>query len=448
MFRIEGKDYNPWTVDSIDLPPTGSRTSAHQMKTPMEAEGKIAATVPSRKPSEKELAVLRLIHKNQDVSRVELVKLTGFSAGSITGIVQALLSRKLAAEFRGRPTSLGRKPVALRVRNDAAYVVGVDLGSFNLRVVVTDMVGNTLQQIRTETNLFEGREAVLRRTFKAIHKAINTSGIQNRRIGGVGIGHSGIIDNETGTVLSFPRPGQMTEWKNVPLRKMMEAEFSVPCVVEDSVRATAVAEKCVGEGANLGDFIYIDVGMGIGAGIILNGDLYKGFGGGAGEFGHMTVEENGPLCCCGNNGCLEMMASCAAIIRAARRAIEQGVDSSIGDRVSDLDRISIEVIALAAQHNDSLAFRVLNEAVAHIGVALADVVNLLNPGVVIFGGPLFRAAPHLLEPLKRVIKQRAIERSANQVRLCVSSLGSEAGALGAARLVSEKVMEDVFNSSL
>ena len=407
------------------------------------------ATAAFRKSFEKELAVLRLIHRNQDLSRVELVKLTGFSAGSITGIVRALLSRHLATEFRGRASSAGRRPIALRIRNDAAYVVGVDLGSFYTRVVVTDMLGNILQKIKTETNLSEGRDEVLGRTFEAIHNAISTSGVPNGQISGIGVGHSGIIDTETGTVLSFPRPGQMTEWKNVPLRKMVEEEFNVPCLVEDSVRATALAEKCVGAGKSLEDFVYIDVGMGIGAGIILNGNLYRGSGGGAGEFGHMTVEENGPLCSCGNNGCLEMMASCSAIIRAARRAIEQGVDSSIRELVSgDLDRISIEAIAVAAQKNDSLAFRVLDDAVSHIGVALADVVNLLNPGDVIFGGPLFHAAPHLLEPLKRVIKQRAIERSANQVRLCVSSLGTEAGALGAARVISERVMEDVFKANL
>lgn len=138
------------------------------------------------------------------------------------------------------------------------------------------------------------------------------------------------------------------------------------------------------------------------------------------------------------------------ICRLARRDGDRaGVDSSIRELVSgDLDRISIEAIAVAAQKNDSLAFRVLDDAVSHIGVALADVVNLLNPGDVIFGGPLFHAAPHLLEPLKRVIKQRAIERSANQVRLCVSSLGTEAGALGAARVISERVMEDVFKANL
>jgi glucokinase-like ROK family protein len=310
------------------------------------------------------------------------------------------------------------------------------------------VLGNVVHKLQTETGLSEGRERVLNKTFNAIHNVISQCSILKKAIRGIGMGHSGIIDAVTGVVLSFPRPGQMTEWKNIPLRQMLEEEFAVPCVLEDSVRVIALAERSFGLGMNLEDFVYIDVGMGIGAGIILNGSLYRGPGGGAGEFGHMTVEEHGPLCCCGNNGCLEMMASCATIIRAARGAIEQGVDSKIRELVAgELERISIEVIAEAAQENDSLAFRVLDEAISHIGVALADVVNLLNPGVVIFGGPLFRAAPYLMEPLKRVIKQRALERSANQVQLRVSNLGSEAGALGAARAISEKVIESLYREA-
>ncbi len=202
------------------------------------------------KSAEKELAVLRLIHRHPDVSRVELVKLTGFSAGSVSGIVQSLLTKHLVNELQGRPTSAGRKPLALNIRNDAAYVVGVDLGSFYLRVVVTDMLG-------------------LRRTFDIIQTTITASEIPKRRIKGIGMGHSGIIDTQSGMVLSFPRPGQMTEWKNVPLRKMVEEEFGAPCIVEDSVRAIALAQRCVAPASNLDDFVYIDVGMGIGAAIVL-----------------------------------------------------------------------------------------------------------------------------------------------------------------------------------
>ncbi len=149
--------------------------------------------------------------------------------------------------------------------------------------------------------------------------------------------------------------------------------------------------------------------MGIGAAIFINGEIYRGPGGNAGEFGHMTVDERGPLCSCGNNGCVEALASCAAIIRTVRGAINTGVNTKVRELAQGkFENISIEIIAQAAIENDSLASRVLRDATSHIAVALADVVNLLNPKIVIFGGALFQSAPELLmEELKRSIKRRA-----------------------------------------
>jgi len=227
---------------------------------------------------------------------------------------------------------------------------------------------------------------------------------------------------------------------------MLEKEFGMPSVLDDSARMMALAEKHFGLGRETGDFLFIEVGMGIGASIFIDGKLYRGPGGSAGELGHMTVDENGPLCSCGNNGCLEAMASCAALIQAVRAGIQQGVNSKISELVDgDLSRISIEIVVQAARENDTLALRVLDEAVSHIGVVVADVINLLNPKVVIFGGPLFREGKELLlDRLRQVIRQRALEKSANEVQLKLSSLRSEAAALGAARLISEEVLERLY----
>ena len=405
---------------------------------------------PESKSFKNEWNVLRLIHANRNISRIELSKQTCLSAASITAIVQNLMDRGLVVESGHNSSALGRKPVSLSLRDDAGFLVGVDLGSFYTRIVVTNIRGALVYKQESETGMQDGRDLVLSRTLTKIHKAIDDSGTQKNAFKGIGIGHSGVIDVSKGLVLSFPRPGQMTEWKNVPLRDILEREFDVPCLLEDSVRAIATAEKHFGLGAGLNDFIYVDVGMGIGAAIFLDGKLYRGPGGSAGEFGHMTVDEHGPLCCCGNYGCLETLASCGAIIQSVKSAIEKGVDSKVRELAQgDLNRISIEMIGQAAMENDSLSFRVLHEAVSHIAVALADVVNLLNPHVLIFGGALFRSAPELfLEPLKRTIKQRALEKSANEVQLKISILGSEAGALGAGRLISETVLERLYLGNL
>jgi glucokinase-like ROK family protein len=401
------------------------------------------------KSFKKELNVLQLIHAKRNISRIELSEHAALSAGSITGIVQSLIDKGLVVESGNTASALGRKPISLSVRDDAGFLIGVDLGSFYTRVVVTDIRGTLVFNYQSETGMADGRDAVLSRTLASIHQAIDDSRIPQAAFKGIGIGHSGVIDVSKGLVLSFPRPGQMAEWKNVPLRDILEREFGVPCLLEDSVRAIATAEKHFGLGTGLDDFIYIDVGMGIGAAIFLDGKLYRGPGGSAGEFGHMTVNEHGPLCCCGNYGCLETLASCAAIIQSAKSAIEKGVDSRVRELAQgDLNRISIEIIGQAALQNDSLCFRILHEAVSHIAVALADVVNLLNPHVLIFGGALFRSAPELLlEPLRRTIKQRALEKSANEVQLKISNLRSEAGALGAARLISEIVVEKLYREA-
>jgi predicted NBD/HSP70 family sugar kinase len=402
----------------------------------------------SDKLEQKELAILHLIHSGVNNSRLELARQAGLSPASITTIVQRLMMKGLVVEAAPARSHLGRRPVPLEIRRDAAYLVGVDLGSFYLRIVITDINGNILHKFQTRTEMQQGRERVLENTFHSVRQAIRESAVSLATIKGIGIAHSGVIDSDAGLVVSYPRPGRMSEWKNVPLRQIFQDEFRVPCLLEDSVRTTATAEKCFGLGRDLNNFLYIDVGMGIGAGFFLDGKLYRGSGGNAGEFGHITVDENGPLCSCGNNGCLETVASCAAIIQGVRTAIEQGIDSKIRDLAAgDLDLVSIELIAQAAADNDSLAFRALQKAGSYIAIGLADLVNLLNPRVMIFGGALFRAAPQLLsDPLRRIIKQRSLEKSANEVQLQVSALGSEAGALGASRLIAEKLLDDLYSA--
>jgi predicted NBD/HSP70 family sugar kinase len=399
------------------------------------------------KPEEKELAILHLIHSGLYSSRLKLAQETGLSPASITPIIQSLINKGLVVEGAAVSSTLGRRPIPLEIRSDAAYFVGVDIGSFYLRVVITDINGNITYQHQSKTAISEGRNLVVKRAFEATHDVICKSGLPKAAIKGIGLAHSGVIDSQNGVVLSFPRPGQMAEWKDIPLKALFQKEFQIPCLLEDSVRTIAIAEKRFGLGKELNDFLYIDVGVGIGAAIFRDGKLYSGAGGKAGEFGHITVDENGPLCSCGNNGCLEAVASCAAIIDAVETAMKRGVDSQIRTLTGgDLDQVSIELIAQAAANGDSLAFRVLQESASYIANGLAIIVNLLNPTHIIFGGALFRAAPHLLTyPIPSIIKQRSLEKSSNDVQLLVSPLGSEAGALGASWLIAEETLEKLLS---
>lgn len=398
------------------------------------------------KSAQTELAILTLIHSEEKISRVILAKVLGMSTATMSGTTRSLKEKNLVAEVGSISGRSGRRRVLLSIRPDLAYVVGVDLGSYNLRALVTDMCGNILASHSENTCMAEGRDAVIQRTFHAVRRVIEESKLPAESIRGIGIGHSGVIDVEHGRVLSFPRPGQMEQWKNIPLRQIFEDEFKVSCLLEDSARAVAIAERQYGAGAGRKNFIYIDIGMGIGSAIFIDGLLYRGSGGSAGEVGHITLEESGPLCFCGNRGCLEALASCAAIIGNVQNAIRRGVASQITELIAeDLDKLTVEVVAQAAAANDSLAFRALMQAAAHLGSAAADLVNLLNPGALIFGGALFRAAPtSLLDEIRRTIRGRALEKSANDAHLLVSPLSSDAGARGAAWLMAERLIPTLY----
>lgn len=404
--------------------------------------------VSRRKSVKTELAVFKLIQERPSISRVELAREARLSTAAITAIVSSLWDRDLLVESETPSGRVGRRRIGLRLRSELGYVVGVDLGTYNLRIAVTDLSGAPLAKRTVPTQMWLGRAAVLERCFSLIREVVAEAGIDMGRIRGIGFAFSGVIDVSAGKILSYPRPGLMESWRNVPLQKIVEDEFNVPCVLEDSVRAIAIMERTQGAGAPYNDFVYVDVGIGVGASIFINGTLYRGCNGSAGEFGHITIDEDGPLCCCGGRGCLEALASAARVIENVKAALHKGVPSKVLELAEDdPGNITIEIIATAAREGDSLAYRALSEAAAHIGAACADLVNLLNPEAIIFGGALFRAAPEiLLDHLKRLVRHRALEKSVNDVVLLQAETSSDAGAMGMARIIAGAVSESVYSS--
>jgi predicted NBD/HSP70 family sugar kinase len=409
---------------------------------------KLYPTSARRKSAKTELTIFKLIQERPSISRVELAQEANLSTAAITSVVGSLWEHGLLVEGETVSGKVGRRRIGLRLRSELGYVVGVDLGTFNLRIAVTDLNGLPLAKQTVPTRMWLGRSGVLDHCFSMIREVIAESGVGMASIKGIGIAFSGVIDVHNGKILSYPRPGLMESWRNVPLQKIVEDEFAVPCVLEDSVRAIAITERRQGAGAQFNDFVYVEVGIGIGASIFINGNIYRGCNGSAGEFGHITIDQDGPLCCCGSHGCLEALASTARVIESVKAALQKGVSSKVLELADDdVSKITIEIIAHAAQNGDSLAYRALSEAAAHIGAACADIINLLNPEAIIFGGALFRAAPEiLLDHLKRLIRNRALEKSVNDVTLLKAETSSDAGALGMARFIAGTVIESVYES--
>lgn len=404
--------------------------------------------VARHKSAKTELAILKLIQVRPSISRIELAAKAHMSTAAITAVVGSLWDQGFLVESETTSGRVGRRRIGLRLRSELGYVVGVDLGTYNLRIAVTDLNGTARTKRTVPSQMWEGRTAVLERCFKMIREVTAEAGVDLASVLGIGFAFSGVIDVASGVILSYPRPGLMESWRNVPLRKIVEDEFKVPCILEDSVRAIAITELHEGAGAQFNDFVYVEVGIGIGSSIFINGNIYRGCNGSAGEFGHITIDEDGPLCCCGSHGCLEAFASSARVIENVKTALQKGVSSKVLELAEDdPGKITIEIIANAAEGGDSLANRALSDAAAHIGAACADLINLLNPQAIIFGGALFRAAPEiLLDHLRRLVRHRALEKSVNDVTLLKAETSSDAGALGIAMIIAGKVMESVYGS--
>lgn len=381
------------------------------------------------------LEILETIYSQGEASRKGLSEKIGFAPSYIGTLVAELRRRGLVEEGGRSPSRAGRRRVLLHVVPDLAHLIGIRVGRANTRIVVTDLMGKVLSLKKVPTEIRKGEQHV----FNVINKELDATLEMDQLIKAIGVAISGVIDRNSGTVLFWPKvPG----WINTPLRHRVQSRYGLPVVVEDSVRTMALAEKKFGQAKGYSNFVYVVVSMGIGAAIYINNYLYLGAGDLAGELGHATIDESGELCSCGNRGCLEVYASGWAIINRVKSGLQQGVHSSLAQAMEkNPELLSIEKIVDAARDRDQFAHTVLWEAGSHLGTGVATIVNLLNPQAIVLGGEVPRAARSLLlKPLFNSLRGRTFHRSVRNLKVIVSRLGGESGAVGAAVLAAEKLL--------
>jgi glucokinase-like ROK family protein len=267
----------------------------------------------------------------------------------------------------------------------------------------------------------------MQRVLALLQRAIEPqSGCLNRLLG-MAIGIPGLIDQETGTVLFAPNLG----WQNIPVRDMLRAEFDIPLFVDNEANLAALGEYYFGAAAGYDEVLYISDGVGLGGGIVRNGRLFKGATGFAGEFGHMTMNPNGLECRCGNRGCWETQVSQRALFRLIREAINTGRPTIIPKLVNgDLDRLSIAAVVQAAQDDDGVALEALATVGRHLGIGIANLVNALNPKLVVFGGILSPAWDHLAPAIQEEMHRRALRWNYSASKLVLARHGFDACVMG------------------
>lgn len=314
-----------------------------------------------------------------------------------------------------------------------APLVGVDLGGTNIRAVVLDQYLEVMGRSETLTRSEEGVEAVIARIADRIREALDHAGVAAEDAAGVGVGAAGLTDWRSGMVLLASNLG----WKDVPLKEHLSRELGGMRVeVDKDTNAAALAEARLGAGRAFDHFLYVTAGTGIGGGIVLNGALYRGATGGAGDIGHVVVDPDGPLCGCGDHGCVEVFASGGGIAARARDALADGSAEAVSSSLA-VEKLTAQAVFDAAQRSDALAARVVERAGASLGLVLADYVNINNPEAVVLGGGLLRAGALYREPVERELKRRALPALGDIVRLVPPELGEDVGMIGGALLLAE-----------
>jgi glucokinase len=259
------------------------------------------------------------------------------------------------------------------------------------------------------------------------------AGIDLRAVRGLGVGAPGPMNPDAGVVFEPPNlPG----WHDVPLGDMLTRRLGVPAHIENDANAAALGERWAGAGAGIDDLIYITVSTGVGAGLILRGRLYHGVSGTAGEVGHMVIDPSGPPCPCGRRGCLEAISSGPSIAREARAAVLAGRQTSLAGM--DSEAIDAKTIADAARDGDAVAREIYARAAGALGAGVTNLVNLLNPAMVVIGGGVAEAGELIFAPVRRIVKQEAFERPAAAVEIVPAALGTDAGVVGAAAVARER----------
>jgi predicted NBD/HSP70 family sugar kinase len=380
-----------------------------------------------------------VVRRFAPISRVGIHKITNLRRTTISQITRELLEEGRLVEVGRSNNPLGRKQVLLQLNANFGCIIGIE---FDEHVVVAGVMdlAPTLQHLISEpTDLVHGLEGLVRQLQSCVVRAIQEFSVDPASLVGIGIADPGLVDSRQGITVTS---STIDFWKQAPLKKLFEEKFGIPTIVESKTRAKTIAERLLGSGKMQDNMIYVDYGTGIGAGVLVDGSLLYGHNCGVGELGHMHISDNGPACRCGSIGCLEAMAGTAAVEARIRQALGEGAGSQVVARVGgDPARITAWDVFSAAKAGDKMCGNIVTELGDNLGIAIANLVNLFNPSIVVFDKRLELAGEALLEQIGRIVRSLSLASSTEQLTLKLGTLGEEVGILGVGLAVLEKHFE-------
>jgi len=375
--------------------------------------------------------ILNLLWKEREISRAELARHTSLSPSTVSAIVNDLLNTGLVKEARAGTSSGGRRPIILKFQDQSSSILGVELGATHVSCVLTDLRCNVRASWSAPAPVREEPELALAKMTMGVRSVLEADGLQASQVLGIGVAVPSPVDDA--------RPGELLplivpKWEGYNITTHLENSFKRPVVVDNDANLGALAELWWGAGITTKDLAYIKVATGVGAGLIIDGRIFRGSGGIAGEIGHTSIDPNGPRCICGLNGCLTTLVGTPALLERAKDLV----------RASGSDRpppVSIDELVNAALHGDSMSAELIREAGDKLGIGVANMLNLLNPKTVIIGGGIARAGDLLLDGVRRTIRGLSLPASISNAEIRTTGLNEWGIAVGAATLVLQSALE-------
>ena len=380
--------------------------------------------------------VIDQIRSNSPISRTDIAKNISLGLSTVTKIIAELEQQGLVSEIGEGESNGGRKPIFLEFNHDYGYIIGIKIETEQIIMALRNLNIELVEKLIIQYPSGADWHLVLDQMMQGIEKLRVKSDQLGKKILGVGIGISGVVDIKRGVLLYSP----MLHWEEVPFAAILEREFQIPVSVDNDVNTYTLAELEYGLGKKLENFICVSIGVGIGAGIIMNHQLYRGDFGGAGEFGHFIIKMDGKPCYCGQKGCLERYAGNRFILEKTKELLDKSGDvhSTLYD---NRENMNIDDILKAAQNGDAHARQAYHEVGKNLGIGLANIINIFNPAAVILTGEGIAARPFIEDQIVKYAGRNYFTTH-KKCPILFSKLGSSGWEIGAATAAVINLFEE------
>ena len=384
--------------------------------------------------------VMNTLRLHSPISRARVANLTGLNWGTVSNIVNALIEEGLVSENEQEGSKVGRPGINLGLRPDGGAVIGLEIGVDFINIVLTNFVAETLWGKTVETSPAQPQTEIIGQAEQLIEHALSIAQESQLRPLGVGIGLPALINRHVGEVIFAPN----LNWRNVPLRLMLNQHFHFPIYIENDANLAALGEYYFGVARGCDNFIYLASGIGLGGGIVIDGNLFRGEHGYAGEIGHIQRDPQGEKCACGRIGCWETQVGPRAVLSRVKKEFQSHSDQFLLDACQgDFNNLTFGMVVKFALEGDSVCRRAIEDVATYLGTGIADLVNIFNPELVVIGGA-FILGKDILQPIiEKTIFSTALQPSADSLRIAFSERGTNACAFGAVAIVLDDILREM-----